>query len=171
MPTPVDILAEAVGADAPALLPHFELVHVADGDVLLREGVASSNLYVLVEGVCEIVYESELGRVTLGRRPVGSWLGEVGLIDGGPASATVIASGPCAVLRLDAAVLARIVDERPAAASALLRHVTRQLAERLAASSSGILEQIAPGQVAVRKPEPVKHWARRALGWLVGAER
>lgn len=169
MPTDLEILGAAVGSDGAALLlPHLESVDAADGDVLMRDGEVSGRLYLLVSGALAIVHEAGGHRLDLGRCRPGAWIGEVGVIDGGPASATVLASGPCRLLRIDHARFEQIAHDRPEVASVLLRHVTRQLAERVAASSAGILHEIAPGQVVVKKPEVVRGWAQRALGWLLG---
>ena len=169
------ILAAAVGKEGAALIrPFLEEVRFADGEALLTDGVVSSWLYVLLEGELAIVHESPEGRVALGKRPPGCWSGEVGVIDGGPASATVLASGPCRLLRIDHASLLRLTDERPDVASVLLRHIMKQLVERIISSSSGIVEQVAPGQVFVRKPEPpaaARGWAASMFGWLTGGPR
>lgn len=170
---PTPLLAAALGAEGAArLLPHLEAVDLADGDVILTDGAPSSHLYLLVGGELGIVHVAPDGkRVDLGTRGPGSWIGEVGFVDAGPATATVVAKGPCRVLRIDHATLLRLADERPDVASVVLRVVTRQLAERIATSSSGIVEALAPGQVRVRKPEEVRGWVARALGWLVGDAR
>lgn len=166
------LLAQALGEpDAALLLPFLDVVTVADGTALLTEGAPSRDLYLLTEGELTIVHESPQVRIVLGQRPAGSWIGEVGVVDHGPASVSVIANGPCRLLRIDHAALIRLADDRPDVASVLLRHITRQLAERIASSSSGILEQIAPGQTRVRKPEAVRGWAASILGWLTGGAR
>ena len=171
MTDPVALLAAAVGPEGAAQLrPHLEELALNDGEILFTDGVPSSHLCVLLEGELAVVYRGPTGTIELGVRPPGSWLGEVGFIDAGPATATVIAKGPCRLWRIDHPTVVRLIDEEPAVASVLLRHVMRQLAERIALSSSGIVEQVAPGQVRVRKPHEVRGWVSQALGWLLGHE-
>jgi CRP-like cAMP-binding protein len=162
-------LAEAVGADGAELLhPHLEAVTLADGETVFVDGVASSHVMLLVEGELVVRYEAGGHVVELGTRGPGSWLGEVGLIDPGPATATVVSRGPSRILRVDHATLLELAHERPEVASVLLRHVTRQLAERLATSSAGIVEHLGPGQVRLRKPEEVRGFVSTVLRWLSG---
>jgi CRP-like cAMP-binding protein len=108
--------------------------------------------------------------VTLGVRGPGSWFGEVGFVDAGPSTATVVARGPVSTLRIDHATLMRLSTDHPEVASALLRHVNRQMALRIAESSSGIMDHVGPGRYRLRKPDEVRSWTSRALSWLLGAQ-
>lgn len=173
MPNPDEgALAPALGpADAALLLPHLEPLTLTDGQRILEDGQRSDSLFVVVDGEVAVTVEADTGAVELGVRGPGAWLGEVGLLDGGPATATVTARGPARVLRLRKDELVRMTEEHPEVATVLLRHLTRQLAERIAATSSGIVERVGPGQVRVRKPEEVRGWASGLLGWLLGGAR
>ena len=165
------LLAEAVGAEGAALLhPYLEGVDLPDGEPVFVDGQPSSHLVVIVAGVLAIRHEANGIVVEIGTRGPGGWLGEVSVIDPGPATATVVCQGPARLLRVDHATLLRLTLERPEVASILLRHVTRQLAERLATSSSGIVERVGPGQVRLKKPDEVRSWVSTVLGWLVGGE-
>jgi CRP/FNR family cyclic AMP-dependent transcriptional regulator len=159
------ILAAAVGAEgAAALMPHLERVPLAAGDVLFTEGAPSPWLWVVVEGEVAV----RAGQVELVRRGPGSWLGEVGFLDKGPAMATVVAATSGAALRIGHDTLVRLGSDHPAAASALLRHLTRQLATRIAEGSAGIAEEVSAGEYRLRKPEEVQGWLGRALEQLFG---
>lgn len=174
-PAPIDeplaVLGAAVGAStAPLLLPHMEQLRLDDGVDLLTCGQPSSSAYVLVDGALRILLVGEGAPLILGDRYPGDWVGEVGLIDGGPATATVRTLGPCHVLRIDRPTLERLVVQEPAVASALLRHVNRMLGVRIRGSTSGIVEQVGDW-VTVRRPDEVRTWVSRALSWLLGQER
>ena len=165
------LLTAAFGPeDGALLLQHLQLRRVAEGEALLIDGERSSSLFMLVEGALRVVHEGSHGKVVLGDRVPGDWVGEVGLIDGGPATATVQALVPSSVLCMERATLERLSVEQPHVASILLRAVTRQLAERVWASSSGIVEQVG-SWVTVRKPEEVRGLVARMFDWLLGGER
>lgn len=165
------LLARGVGSEGAALLrPHLEAVDLSDGATVFVDGDPSAHLILVVSGELAIRHEAGAHAVEMGTRGPGSWLGEVGFIDPGPATATVVSRGKSRVLRIEHAKLLGLTDERPEVASILLRHVSRQLAERLATSSAGIVERVAPGHVSLRKPEDVRSWVSTVLGWLVGGE-
>jgi CRP-like cAMP-binding protein len=164
------ILAQVVGPQGAVwLAPHVVQEAVADGEAILREGVSSSCLFVLAAG--ELVVTVGSRNVVVATRGPGALLGEVGFVDEGPATATVTARGAATVLRLDHSVLEQLATDDPRAAAVLLRHVTRVMAQRIAAGSSGLLELQAGGQVGLRKPKPPAGWANRLFGWVVGQER
>ena len=92
----------------------------------------------------------------------------MGFLDGGPAMASVAVTAPGAALRIDHDTLVRLGSEHPHAASALLRHLTRQLATRIAEGSAGIVEEVAAGEYRLKKPEEVRGWLGRTLDRLFG---
>jgi CRP-like cAMP-binding protein len=160
-------LARALGPEnARALLPQLEPVTLPAGEHLLVQGEPSSWLYLLTDGEVRVFVHGPNGREDLGARGPGSWLGEVGVIDGGPATATVEVGRPSRLLRIDRAALARLTVEQPEVVAALLRHLVRQLAERLVRTSAGQLESDGPGQLRVfAQPEGrLGRWVRRLTG-------
>ena len=61
----------------------------------------------------------------------GSLFGEMGLIDGEPRSARVVAATPSACISIGATKLASMQGDHPDIALLLLRNATREFAERL----------------------------------------
>src|ERR1700675_1832874 len=70
--------------------------HYDEGNVILREGAHGQTMFVVVEGTARVEHN---GRI-MGRRSVGSFFGEISMIDNRPRAATVIAETPvrCLVL-------------------------------------------------------------------------
>jgi CRP-like cAMP-binding protein len=164
------MLAQALGEEGAALLvPHVETVTLAEHTELFREGESASFLYAILDGEVAVLQVHDGRKVAVAVRGPGSWLGEIGFIDAGPATATVVARGPVRAVRVSQTTLLILANEHPEAASVLLRHVSRQMAERIAQTSSGIVEHVGPGQFRVRKPEEVRSWVSQALGWMFGA--
>jgi CRP-like cAMP-binding protein len=97
-------------------------VDVADGDVLLHEGVQTGALYVLVAGVLEV---RRRGRAVVQIAEPGAVVGELGLLLDAPASADVVALGPAVVRRV--ADARELFEQSPEFA----RHLATMLARRL----------------------------------------
>lgn len=166
-------LAESLGMKEAALLaPFLDRVQVDAGEHVFTDGECAARVVFVVRGKLEAAYEADHSRVVLGDHGPGSWLGEVGFIDKGPATATVTATEPTELLSLHHDRLLTLAEDHPEVASVLLRHVTRVLADRLHRSSSGILRQVSDEQFLVEHVEHVEQnrsWLSRTLSWLVGA--
>ncbi len=102
--------------------------HFAAGDVLMRQGDASDALHVITRGRVRVerdqAGETPLVLADLGP---GDVIGEMGLLDGGPRSATVTATEDTETLELHATVMAVVVMQYPQVAAALLRTLSRRL--------------------------------------------
>ncbi len=70
---------------------------LADGDVLVRQGVHAPSLYILIEGQTMVTIAGVEPVVMLNP---GEMIGELSFVDSTPPSATVTAAGPCTVLEV-----------------------------------------------------------------------
>lgn len=138
------LLAERAGAagapDAGSLLDHdlleglaavLEPVRLAKGEILLRQGAASSEMFVLLEGTMHAEVAGPGGTpVVVARFVPGAPIGEIAFYSDVPRTATVIADEPCLLLRVDAESLGPdgLGEE---AASRVHRFVATSLARRL----------------------------------------
>ena len=102
--------------------------HFATGEVIMRQGDASDALYVITSGRVRVerdqAAETPLVLAELG---AGDVIGEMGLLDGGPRSATVTAIEDTETLEIHATVLAVVVMQYPQITTALLRTLSRRL--------------------------------------------
>lgn len=112
------------GAGATGLLKKFER-QLTDGEVLLREGDAGREMYVILDGRIRI---SKDGRelVTLGP---GQYLGEMSLLNGAPRTATATADGPARLAEITQANFDLLVRENPVLVRGLLEELARRLTE------------------------------------------
>jgi CRP/FNR family cyclic AMP-dependent transcriptional regulator len=122
----------ALGLDASqldALLMALEPEEVAAGETLITQGSPSDALYLVWDGWLEI----ELAGRTraLSRLGPGEVVGEVSLLDPGPATATVRSDAGCTVLVLRRARLEQLWAEHPAIATRCLAYLSREMAQRL----------------------------------------
>lgn len=161
-----------VGSDAAAvLLRHMDYLQLAPGQTLLEFGRPSSDLYVLCAGELQAHLPIDADeRLVLGTVSPESWLGELNVIDQGPSSATVVASQASVLFRLSHGSLAEVEHARPDVAAKLLAWLTRDLAERMRRSTSGVVERIGAREYQLATPPQQQSWLARLLGGLMGAQ-
>ncbi len=135
--------------DAVDLVRCCQAVALSDGTVLFEEGEDADDLYILVEGVLVIRCVGATGEsVEVGRACPGDLVGEMGVIDKAPRSASAIASGAVRLLSLDGQAFRRLIDGAHPAAWTLLRQIRRLLVRRLRAQeqrASTTLLPVSPG--------------------------
>lgn len=98
------------------------------GRVILRQGEASTDFYVVLSGVISF-WERRPGHreQLLGLGGPGAVLGEVGAFGGQPRTATVRAASDARVLRVPKLVARELVQASPAFALRLIRAMTHRL--------------------------------------------
>ena len=96
-----------------------------EGTVILREGAHGETLFVVMEGTARVEHHGKV----VARRSVGSFFGEISMIDKRPRAATVIAETPmrCAVLYHDD--LRKIVASDSGVAWAMLEALAAEIRE------------------------------------------
>jgi signal transduction histidine kinase len=102
----------------------------------MKEGSLPDAFYVVLEGEVEILKRSGNHEVVIAVNGPCSILGEISLIEDAPRSASVRASRPCKVLRINREIFHDLVYENPSVAVALLRTVMRRLMD-----TEGMLKQ------------------------------
>ena len=92
------------------------------GHVLCHEGKLETLLYLIAEGSAVVTRESADGQgtLTLGHADRGDLVGESGIIQSGPRSATVTTETDCIVLEMEKADLESILGHNPAVAVGLV---------------------------------------------------
>jgi CRP-like cAMP-binding protein len=144
------------------LLGTLETRLATDGEVLLTAGKPSSWAFLLVDGAIRIILEPGDQRLDAGVLEPGCWLGEVSLLDGGPATATAIATAPTKLLVLRREALTSLWRDEPKVAAALVRAMSVAMAARIRRAS----DQLEALRVAAVQPEGS---AVEALRTLFGA--
>lgn len=95
--------------------------------ILTREGERISQLYFLTDGSVEI----ESGNRRVATVSAGSFIGEVGLLTGEPATATAISLSPVKFIAFDKGALKELFDSDPEIERALELGFKRELREKL----------------------------------------
>src|SRR5437870_13749 len=99
------------------------------GSQLMRQGDVSDFMYVVVKGLIRVerTHPQVLEPVVLTELGPGEVVGEMGLLDGEPRSATVIAVEDTETVELSAGALAQLVLDFPEVSTALLTSLSRRL--------------------------------------------
>ena len=102
------------------------------GSELVKEGDTGKGFFIMTKGTAAV----SVGGTQVDTIGPGSYFGEMAVLDGGPRTATITATGQVFVLHLPPATLSRILDTQPTIAHQIDDELTRRL------SSAG--EQVAP---------------------------
>ncbi|HZI08295.1 MAG TPA: cyclic nucleotide-binding domain-containing protein [Archangium sp.] len=115
-------------AQREALSHIFELQTVEAGRVLIEQGQRGDALYLLLSGQCTPLFRRPDGQETA-FPPLreGDVFGEISLLLGQPATATVRAQTPCHVLRLGRESFEQYLSGQPGIRAALMRLGTERL--------------------------------------------
>jgi len=107
------------------LAKRTEQVHVPAGKVLVREGAAGAEFFVIINGTATV---SRHGRTVATLDP-GSFFGDLALLDRAPRNATVTAKTDMDLAVLGQREFAAMIDEVPGFAHKLLTGLAHRLRE------------------------------------------
>lgn len=128
--------------DIDLLLQHCSQSVVPAGTRIITYGGAVSTLYLLWSGLLSASIEEGDIKLVLGDTRPGQWVGEITLIDPGPANASVTSVEESHLLTLSHARFHALLDSHPSVAGALLRALCLNITERLRPTGERIVEQI-----------------------------
>jgi CRP-like cAMP-binding protein len=100
-----------------------DTTNLALGEILFNQGEAGDCMYVLLEGAMDIIVNEEV----VEKSTSGSLLGEMALIDKSPRAATVVATEPCRLAKVDERRFNFIIQNNPFFA----KHVMQVLVNRV----------------------------------------
>jgi CRP/FNR family cyclic AMP-dependent transcriptional regulator len=122
------------------LAEQLDVLGVKAGDTLFKVNDPGDSLYVVRSGEVEIFFKNDTGeRIILEVAGRGDFFGELALFDGGPRSASVVATEDTEVFRLSHSHLENFIHAQPGAAMAILAAMARRLrvsADRLRHTAS-----------------------------------
>jgi CRP/FNR family transcriptional regulator, cyclic AMP receptor protein len=128
-------LEELTLDDAILVVNYMQPRRIADGTVLMREGEDVHNDFMLLVLEGEVSVASEVNGVdediVVSVLGAGALIGEMGLLDGTPRSATCTADGDVVTAILTRPNMLALMREEPRVAARLLLAMTKRLADRL----------------------------------------
>lgn len=151
-----------------AVLRHGTRTRLSAGELVIREGAPSTFAVVLLSGVYKVVGLTETGReALLAVRIGGDLVGELGLADGEPRSASIRAAARGEYLRIGERDYHTLLQRHPDAA----RAATRAIAAKLRSATRRRVEfatRSAPVRVArVLRDLAAAHGTRHERGVLI----
>jgi CRP-like cAMP-binding protein len=128
-------LSELSAADAQCIVTYMRLLNCPEGGTLLREGEQDnvSDMLLILDGevTVENVVANRAEPMVMSVLGPGHLIGEMALLDGGPRTATCIATTPVKGAVLSRNALRRLMREEPAVASKLLAAILFRMSQRL----------------------------------------
>jgi CRP-like cAMP-binding protein len=143
----VAILAEMTEDERNKLVAKAKRTHYDEGAVLVEPGTVLHSLFIIGAGVVSITRAVSVGEIELWRLGPGDHYGEIGMLTGAGAQATLRALTPVTTYELDKDDLAPVLEARPDVSQGLCRALARrQAAGQLLASPE--IESEPPSRVA-----------------------
>jgi CRP/FNR family cyclic AMP-dependent transcriptional regulator len=103
--------------------------HFAEGQALFREGDPADGVFRLLSGTVDILRELEGDPILLGTVGVGQFIGEMGVVEDRPRSATARAASEVEVEILTPTEFFDQISDSPQAARELIRRLSQRLRE------------------------------------------
>lgn len=100
-----------------------------DNEIVIKQGEPGDTMYVVQEGLVEIINETDHGEVLLALRGTGEFIGEMAIFEQEPRMATVRAIGDARVLTIDKKNFLRRVHEDPSLAFHLVQTMSARIRE------------------------------------------
>ncbi|MGH3251219.1 MAG: Crp/Fnr family transcriptional regulator [Trebonia sp.] len=115
-------------AERAVLLDAGTLFRFEDDQILLVQGDVGDFLYVLTSGLVKIVVAAVSGaQATLAIRSRGDLVGEFGLLDSKPRTATASAAGPVTAVKIGAAAFQSLTARSPAIQAAVIAYLLAKM--------------------------------------------
>lgn len=128
-------LVELSAADAREVVSYMRPERIKAGEVVIREGESTRNDFMALVLDGEVTVENSVAAahdsMVVSILGPGSLIGDMGIIDGGPRSATCTASTDLALAVLTREALARLMDTHPSVAARLLLAMSKRIADHL----------------------------------------
>ena len=128
-------LVELSAADAREVVSYMRPERLKAGEVVIREGESTRNDFMALVLDGEVTVENSVAAahdsMVVSILGPGSLIGDMGIIDGGPRSATCTASTDLALAVLTREALTRLMDTHPSVAARLLLTMSKRIADHL----------------------------------------
>lgn len=141
MPFPeVGFMADLTPIDRELLYSYGRFEPFSQGDIFVRQGQAHDQLHLILEGSAEAECCSDVSRVKLGMIRAGESVGEMTILDGTLASATVraIEDGESWTIHRDR--LHDFLIDHPAAGVTIMQNLALLLSRRVRKSSQQLMK-------------------------------
>jgi CRP-like cAMP-binding protein len=130
-------LATALSEDEiEQLLAVLTVQELEASEDLIAEGTHTDALFLVWDGELDILMNTPQGQRKVACVEAGEILGEISIMDPGPATATVRTEQGCTALHMSRSKLEAFWDQHPHVASVFLEELSRAVAERIRSADS-----------------------------------
>lgn len=133
-----DLARDLAPADQAILSNHLTPAHYKAGEALCRAGDAADRFWIIRRGSVSVRLAGAASQLRLASLAPGCLVGEMGLLEGKPRSADVIADDDVEAYLLTREAYDAIMREHPHVGQAVLSNIARQLAQRLRHTSEDL---------------------------------
>lgn len=162
-----DALVQLSLPDAREVVRYMQPRRVAAGRTFIKAGEAHNTHYMVLVINGEVTVEHTAAPGTEGLvvsvLGPGSLIGEMGLIDGSPRSASCIAATDLDVGVLTRDALTRLIDRQPAVAARFLLAISKRIADRLRESNRKLLSLSRISQAQLKELDAAHSINKRLL--------
>src|SRR5262249_16744373 len=144
----VSIFAGLTEDERKRLAEQTHVKHYDEGEALVEPGNVLTSLFVIGEGVVSLTVSAAESEIEFLRIGPGDHFGEVGMLTGPPAGATVKALVAVTTYELAKEDLAPVLEARPEIAHELCRALARRQTAGQLISSANIDKSVPPHRVA-----------------------
>jgi CRP-like cAMP-binding protein len=124
----VPLLAGITEGEAYSLFEASQKLQFKKNDILVEMGQTAQSFYLILSGRVKVVLTGGKDKsVTLALLGAGECLGEMGVLDHQPASATVVAMGTVDVLRLDQDAFRDVLHRNPHISATILKTLVQRV--------------------------------------------
>ena len=151
-PWSLDLTAEQIDG----MVEYMTAYAAERGQQLITEGVRGTYMGLILTGWVDILKEDSSGTSKqIARMGPGKMIGEMGLVDGGPRSASVVAHTDTTLLVMTQFAFRRMSEEKPRLALKIMMTLAKIGSQRLRMTSGKLIEFLPPdGQFATAKTQP-----------------
>lgn len=129
------VLGELHDADLQWMIDAGTVENVADGTILIEEGIRNERLLIVIDGAVSVRQQAS-GGSEISRMGIGEMAGDISLLDSRPPTATLVAVGPTRVFVLEHSTLLTKMERDTGFAAHFYRAVALFLAARLQRAES-----------------------------------
>ena len=146
-------------SDLATILKSISIDSVPAGTRIIEYDGPCSRLYLVWDGLLTASIDDKSGKIVLGQIRPGEWIGEVTLIEPGPATASVTCTEDSVLLSMTHEAFNKLRNENPRAAGALMHALSLNLVDRLRAYGKRAAHEIAEGEYELEELAPARRIA------------
>ncbi len=117
------------------IIDKINLKTFAPGEVIIKEGEAGKNFYIIVEGKVEVKKTTGQGQILLATLEEGAFFGEFAFLTGARRSASVVAASEVTLLEFTEDILEELLRKHPMIAEVLVEFYRERILDTMLAVS------------------------------------